>query len=189
MPAGSGYITLAGNTTTPANCIISATGNCFYGLNVSRWIIKGFKLTSSGAALVQIEGGGSDVQLGETDFGTSGGPAHIASRYNATITMIADYLISGQTTYAHYSCYGAGLIVAYNRTVTILANVTFSFFANSEMTGVLNTGSLTYSLGAFVVTGARYRAVLNAVVRTGGGGASYFPGSSAGTTGTGGQYN
>jgi hypothetical protein len=38
------------------------------------------------------------------------------------------------------------------------------------------------------VTGTRYDATLNAVINTFGGGANYFPGDSAGTTATGGQY-
>jgi hypothetical protein len=37
-------------------------------------------------------------------------------------------------------------------------------------------------------TGARYSALLNGVLYTGGGGANYFPGNAAGSTGSGGQY-
>jgi hypothetical protein len=45
---------------------------------------------------------------------------------------------------------------------------------------------VTYSGAA---TGSRYGAALNGVIQTNGGGATYFPGNSAGSTSVGGQYN
>ncbi len=75
-------------------------------------------------------------------------------------------------------------------TVTFTNNVAFtSAFAYANMLGNITAPGVTYSLGAFTVTGTRYTALMNAVMQTGGGGANYFPGTIAGSVATGAQYN
>jgi hypothetical protein len=57
----------------------------------------------------------------------------------------------------------------------------------AQMTGVAIFGNITINAsGAFA--GPRYSVYSNGVINTFGGGANFFPGSSAGTTATGGQY-
>ena len=55
QPLGHGNCILQGNTTTPANCVLSVTSaNAIFGYSVARWIIKGFKITvaTAGHALL-----------------------------------------------------------------------------------------------------------------------------------------
>jgi hypothetical protein len=49
----------------------------------------------------------------------------------------------------------------------------------------ISSANVTFSGAA---TGARYFANMNSIIQTNGGGANFFPGDSAGSTATGGQY-
>jgi hypothetical protein len=81
-----------------------------------------------------------------------------------------------------------GHVIVVGKTVTLTG--TFSFgtaFANAARVGLIEANGNTYTGGT--ITGVRYNADLNSVIFTNGGGANYFPGNSAGSTATGGQYN
>jgi hypothetical protein len=73
--------------------------------------------------------------------------------------------------------------------LVILGPVTFSqAFITASTLGVAQMAYASIT-GAANVTGPRYLSALNGVVDSNGGGPNYFPGSVAGTTVTGGQYN
>jgi hypothetical protein len=73
-----------------------------------------------------------------------------------------------------------------NLTATLSGAPAFSSqFAFADRLGFITNANVVYSGSA---TGTRYVANSNAVINTNGGGASYFPGSVAGSTATGGQY-
>lgn len=58
-------------------------------------------------------------------------------------------------------------------------------FVDAEMGSVIEAGGMTFTGSA---TGVRYKIVGNSVINTNGGGANFFPGNSAGSTSSGGQY-
>ena len=70
-------------------------------------------------------------------------------------------------------------------TVSLTGTPAFFRFANAQTLGVIEATLATFSGSA---TGVRYNVVNNAVISTNGGGANFFPGNSAGSSGTGGQY-
>jgi hypothetical protein len=60
--------------------------------------------------------------------------------------------------------------------------------ANANENGTIIIQSPTASWSGSGVTGPRYSATLNGTINTGGAGSTYFPGSSAGSAASGGQY-
>lgn len=73
-----------------------------------------------------------------------------------------------------------------SRTITLTGTPAFSTaFAQADQVGNILMNGDTFTGSA---TGKRYNAVMNGVIQTGAGGANALPGSVAGTTATGGQY-
>lgn len=182
---GKGTVTLSGDTTTPSNVLISTSGSCITVQSGATLSIKGFKFTSSaGLALIYAKQYGVATLSGKNEFGAS---THDLVADTGTIIAGAPEIVSGTTAGGHYYAQTGGIINCANATWTASGTATFNVaFVFAQATGVVfafnNTSSGTFS-------GARYSAQLNAVVTTNGGGASYFPGSSAGSTATGGQYS
>jgi len=177
-------VILLGNTTTPASCIISTAGDCLSPYSASYITIKGFKLVSSGSNGLLV-GYNSIVSIYEMDFGACSA-AQIACYDGGRVYVQANYTISGSAT-THVDSWGAGgHISGSGKTITLTGTPAFSSaFAKAGLVGVVNYTSMTFSGSA---TGSRYNAYDNGVIQTDGGGASYFPGNSAGATSNGGQY-
>lgn len=187
---GSGTFSLLGNTTTPANCVISTTSaQAITGTDAGSWTIRGFKLqtTTSGNSLTAI--GRTTIRFNTMDFGACAGSHQIFSDSGAKVICSGNYTISGGSAYTHICANTTGYINAgAGRTITITANITFNRFAYAILTGVIETTGNTYSKGAFTVTGSRYSAIGNGVINSYAGGVNYFPGTTVGTLTTGGQY-
>lgn len=116
---------------------------------------------------------GSDVVVGTVSN------AHFLAVENGSLTISADYTVSGNAAY-HYQSLRFGIIFAYSVTGTI-GTRTFSVFAFATFNGYIESGSMSYT-GS--VTGQRYNGSLLSNIYTNGGGASYFPGSVAGAVAT-----
>lgn len=187
---GSGTFTLTGNTTTPANVVISRTGGAAISATDSgAWAVYGFKVTTTTSGVGVQATGRTALTLRRIEFGSVAGAQLISASMGAIVYMNGStYTISGQSTYAAFSASNNAMIQAYSSTFTITADLTFSIFVNASYGAIISSGSLTFALGAFTVTATRYLAELTGVIGTSGGGASYFPGDSAGSTATGGQY-
>jgi len=128
----------------------------------------------------------ANVELNRVNFGAATGQTHLSSSDFSTVDIQADYTISGGAA-AHYNVSTGGRIRCLSHAVTISGTPAFSgeFALATDSGSQLTTTGSTYTGSA---TGTRYLAQLNAVINTGGGGASAFPGSVAGSTATGGQY-
>ena len=90
-----------------------------------------------------------------------------------------------------------GGVIQYTADIHIEGNCTVSNAAVLAATGGLvrrtvssfvNPGRAPIVTASGTVTGKRYTATLNGIIRVGGGGPDFFPGSEAGVTATGGQY-
>jgi hypothetical protein len=186
--AGKGSVTIKGDSSTPSNCVISTSGVCLSNTGVLPAIltIDGFKLTSSANSCLANNGLGT-INFQNIEFG-SASIRHI-SISGGRVVATGNYSISGG---AQIHCYVENLGYAQlnSRTVTFSASVAFSsaFTTVTRASGLL-ANSMTFTLGAFSVTGTRYSVSNNGWVITSGGGASYFPGDAAGSTATGGQYS
>jgi hypothetical protein len=184
-----GDLVFLGNTTTPANCLISVTSDdCFYGEGItSGWDIKGFKLLTTISGHGIYGNGKFKIRFYNIDFGATVN-AHLRAGNGCEIQAMTNYDISGGA-YAHAYAYLYSLIQIRSRTITFKASVTFSYFATTEWPGALIWfDAATFSLGAFSVTGSRYFAYAVGIIWTSGGGANYFPGNSAGSILNAGQY-
>ena len=81
---------------------------------------------------------------------------------------------------------GNGIVRVQSKTVTLTGTPAFAAaFANADLSSTVLVNGNTFSGAA---TGARYSATNNAVISSGGAGATYLPGNAAGSTGAGGQY-
>ncbi len=184
---GAGTVTLRGDTTTPANCIISTTGAaCISCSSNGRLNVEGFEFrtTTSGSALDASTGGFITVS-GNVSFGACAANHLRATQYGSILINAVNYTINGSAV-RHHSASPAGYINLVNLTVTLTGTPAFSGgFAFADRLGFITNTNVIYSGSA---TGARYAANSNAVINTNGGGANFFPGSVAGSAATGGQY-
>jgi len=188
-------INFVGDTVTPANVTINGTTtSAVVAENGAQFSIGGVTLTASGAGAGQgrclyVLPSGSAIVFNAVSFGfcqvaqmsATGGtiavPQPGPANYNILAPGSAYHVTSGQ----------AGFIQLDNAVVTLTGTPPFSTaFANATAGGQIEASSVTFTGAA---TGVRYTATLNGVIITSGGGANYFPGSSAGSTATGGQYN
>ncbi len=178
---GSGTVTVKGNSTTPTNVVLSTSGSISVTAKQGAVLtIKDLKITnSSSISLLGTQKG--HINFSGIDFGAAG--QQVRADDGGSITATGNYTISGGGT-NHLISVG-GVVRTQSKTVTISGTPTFSVFASGDYVGLILANGNTYSGSA---TGARYGATMNGVIYVGGGGANYFPGNSAGSTATGGQY-
>ena len=172
---------LNGDTSTPSNCLITAssgTGALVYdGINSNAkgtWRVSGFKFTTTGTASYGIYV--SDycrVRMSFCDFGANV-VAQIAAQNYGGIALMGNYSITASSPVHVYSDVG-GNIVSFGITVTLTGTPAFSnAYAIATTIGVIKLQSITFSGSA---TGIRYTANSNGVIQTVGGGATYLPGN------------
>lgn len=146
------------------------------GVSVCVWARYGAQVNTTGT--VQFSGG--SARLIHADF------AAIIFASDGTIR------INSSSAYCLYAVNGG--FISWASTMTIMTTKAVSFgvalvYAKSGGNVSCQANSVVWDVSAGAVTGPRYSAVLNGVIDTvTGGGASYFPGSIAGSTATGGQY-
>lgn len=180
---GSGVVTLNGDTATPSNCVIQVAGNCLLARSGGTINVQGFKFISTGTAQLRANTGGSIITSGLNEFNNA--TTHrIFAEGQGQITCSANETVSGTAGQGHYCAAYGGFIQAQGITWTASGTATQGTFALSQ-SGFIMSLSATSS-GTF--SGVRYNATVNGAINVFGGGANYFPGNSAGTTATGGQY-
>lgn len=176
---------ISGDFGTPGNVIISATGvfdACFRANFGAAATIYGFTLTSSNG--FGLYGGGGYMQYQQLNFGTCAQPqvwceAGLTESYGSNF-------VSGNSG-SHFAASGSGVIKFQFGSLTASSPVTYSTaFATASSGGVLVSSGVTFS---GTVNGNRYLADVNGVIQTYGSGSTYFPGTIAGSTSTGGVYN
>jgi hypothetical protein len=181
---GSGTFTIQGNSSTPANVVISTTSSdAVYGDAAGPWTIKDMKLQTTTSGYAINAGRQTNISYGNIDFGACA-VDHISSSMGAYIQAISNYTISGGCN-RHWSA-NNGTILCGGMTITITGTPAFGVaFASSSQGSLVQVWGNTYSGSA---TGSRYSASLNGIIQTFGAGATALPGNSAGSTATGGQY-
>lgn len=184
---GSGVVILKGNLVTPANCIISnASTDCIILANGAQLEIEGFKLVSAGGSGINVGPDATCVIIGNMNFGAVNAN-HLAALWGGQINILSggSYTISGGGQF-HLLASNNGVIQDENNSVTLTGTPAFSSaFAQAKGNATITIYNTTFSGSA---TGPRYATALNGVIDTNGGGASYLPGNSAGSSATGGQY-
>lgn len=186
-PAVGGSVIFQGNSTTPANVVLSTTSSdaIFVSGQGHYLTLKDFKVQTTTAGSAIHTDTGAVVNVGNLNFGACAG-SHLSAEngsqivYNNSVAAIS----GGATSFS--AAYNGAQIAFRGNTVTLSGTPAFS---TAFAFGMVNSSTFidlnTFSGSA---TGARYLAILNAVINVSGAGASHLPGNSAGSTATGGQY-
>ncbi|MES0190154.1 hypothetical protein [Mesorhizobium sp. LSJC264A00] len=183
---GTGIVTLAGDITTPSNCLISTTASC---IDVSgpgaRLSIQGFKLVSSADSGIKAASLANVTIPGKMEFGACAW-AYFTCLYGGVVNgSSVTLLCSGGGNFAWYAG-GGGILQIQLCTVTFSGAPAFVYSTvYCESGAVMQCNANTISGAA---TGPRYTVRAGGVVDTGAAGVNYFPGNAAGNCVDGGRY-
>lgn len=190
---GGGMVLYSGNTTTPSNVTINQVNtSCVVARNGASISVQGFKCVSTGSGPGQGFGidtvsAGTTVSIVGNMEMASCASGHFSSASSSQIGINAGYIESG-TSGSNFLAISGGDIVIQAINIDVTANPTYTqAYAVVSACGTLGFGSPTWSSGT--VTGSKYAATLNGVINTQTGNVNFLPGSSAGSTATGGQYS
>lgn len=180
-------VVIQGNTTTPDNCLINDTVAAG-GLTASGGasiLVQGFAISSTANGLAAV---GAHIAFKTLDFkGTT--INHVIATHRAFIEIVGSYTISSGGSQGHILTSDMSAIyyqVASTVTVSGSPPITSCFACAQYPSAIVINATPTYTANSI---GPRYSATFNGIINTGGGGASFFPGSTAGSVSTGGQYN
>jgi hypothetical protein len=182
---GAGAVIIKGNNSTPENVVID--GGFSKTTPGTAYTVNGLKLIkSSGSAIIAFSvSNGASMSAGYINFG-AGFTYHIYCASGGAFIVSTSYTISGGAN-THIFCRDASIINIVNSAVITLSGTpVFLTFAYALILGMIVSSGMTFTGSA---TGKRYNVTNNGVIYTNGGGASYFPGDSAGTAATGGDYS
>lgn len=99
--ASAGALTIQGNTTTPANCVVRG----FTATNlVVVWNLRGFKTTNT-LNIAHLNANDATIRVWNWDFGTAGTAAHIPISNGGKVIIFTGYTISGNAS-AHINALG-----------------------------------------------------------------------------------
>jgi hypothetical protein len=196
QPNGSGLVALVGNTTNPSAVLIlnSGSGSCWRASAGGNFSVNGFSFQATAASSGDLGSAlwwtsGSSLSLYACSFGAVPG-YHILVGPSASCLVFGPCTITGSALAHQYGYENGTLLNATpnNPTLNIPNAVTFSngfvIASNGGQTRPIWSGIT----GAGNVTGAKYIGTSNGVIDTNGRGASYLPGTIAGSLATGGQY-
>lgn len=185
---GPSSVVIDGNSGTPTNVILTSASSSSAltvtgtgcGLRIQNLKIQN---TSTGPAITVGQSANLTMGAGVV-FGVAGS-AHISGQDNGKFFASNNYTITGAAVNHIVSGINAS-INTNSITVTITGTPAFSgSYVDAYDNGTIYALGMTFTGSA---TGVRYAATGNGVIDTGGGGASYFPGSSGGSVSSGGQY-
>lgn len=188
-PLGLNPVLITGNASTPANVHLSKTaGSAPLRLDCAANVkVTNLKASHSANHIVHINHPGARMEVaGGFDIGATNSVQFFV--LTGMLKLTGTHALSGGG--ANYiEVRGPGYVEAVTNTTVLTASVTYTqTTARCGVGGVISDFNHVFTLGAFTVTAERYNASENALIKTFGGGASYYPGNVAGTTATGGQY-
>lgn len=178
--AGVANLVIQGNSSTPANVAITSAMTIGAG---ARATIKDLAVTSAGHGLV-ADGAGAVVAFSNISFGACTN-AQIYVANCATATMTGNCSFTGASQTRVWARWNAAYVEEF-RTCTYTSTPSYSVANMYILSGATVSAAVSTQSGS--ATGVRYVVSGNALLETGGGGASFFPGDSSGSTSTGGQY-
>lgn len=187
VPIGTS-VSVTGNVATPQNYIISsgAAQNVFYAQSNSI-ALSGvtFRGNNSGCKLVEAFAGGYLTTNSCRWESTVTPNSLVRASGGGYIAMYGTNTIATGAAYCLLSLFGGVIAVGNAPTFTFSGSPAFTAVA-----GAFDLGVIFAQTGVFsgTVTGQRYFSINNSLIQTGGGGANFFPGSTAGTTSNGGLY-
>jgi hypothetical protein len=182
---GSNGYAIVGNTSSPSSVIIHGTSNYAFTVgNSANLSILGVTLINDNGGGLYAETGGG-ITVNQVRFGACVGSYHMVALNHGTISVVGPYSIAsgGNTVYHAYA--EASSFISYTPgTVTIEGPVTVTYFIASAWVSTIFCGVVTF-VNPANVTGTKYNVAYNAGLYSAG---NTFPGNTAGTFSTGGQY-
>jgi hypothetical protein len=180
-------IFLIGNTTTPANCVISTTASdAISAQNGVRVRPSGFKLqTTTSGNCINANFNATIEMGGNMDFGSCA-DSHFNAGVNSSIFSTFNYTISGGATSHWHGSAEGGEIVNGSQTITLTGTPAFSAYFCGTNKGSVVCGGVTFSGSA---TGTRFVCHVNGTIDAVGQSKTFLPGSAAGICDNGGVYN
>ena len=180
---GGGTVTLQGDLTTPSNVVISTASTALDVRYNGQLSIGGFKITTSAGIGINATFGGQVRVVGPMEFGSIANVQVRAALLGVVNFEVGvNYAISGGAVAHMQAAQNGSIQCTGSRTVTLSGTPAFGIaFVWSRILGSAVISSVTYSGSA---TGSRYLVEISGVLMIGG---LTLPGSSAGTTATGGQ--
>lgn len=176
--------TIIGNSSNSAAVQVQGVTDTFVavGLN-TKWSLRYMGLSATNGNVIRAERG-SQIAYRAITFGTAQS-AHVSATSMARVFADGNYTINGNAAF-HFFTHSHGLIDFTGAAVTVSGNPAFSAAtAYAESHGCIRATGASFSGSA---TGKRYDVRTNAVIDINGGGTSFFPGSTAGSTASGGEY-
>lgn len=180
-------IAVVGNTGTPSNVALVGTGITIRLYNGAAATLSGLHIECpSGLYGVEAQNASFIGLAGNLEFGTCGA-AQLVGLYGGTIEDFAGYTVAGGTSPFHALADVGGRIISQSKPITLIGGPVFASgmlvagrggvvqYTNPILTGSTGAGS------------KKYNAFLNGVVTTSG--TFTPPGSVAGTTSLGGQFD
>lgn len=189
-------VRIVGNTGAPGNVVINnPNGFAFAASLGANVVVSSFKLTAAGSAADYstlpiglyasygaIIGVGNGMDFGACQF------AQMAAASSGVIVAAAAgtaYSIDGASP-IHAWAWQNGAVAIADCSITLVGTLAFSSaFAVAQSCGTMQAWGMTFHGTA---TGKCHLAQSNGVIQTNQGSLTYFPGSVAGTTDTGGQF-
>lgn len=182
---GNQFIIIGAGSTTIFN---STTGDVFAAYYSCVINVSSAKFTATaGNAFVADRGG--QILLGTgVECGAVGQNCLRSNEHGHILLQGNTIAVSGNPTNAFSLTSLGGIIDFSSGTVSLTANLTYSFFTAIDSLSYQKWTGTTINLNAHTMTGARYFCALNSGVEGTGASATFFPGSSGGITATGCQY-
>jgi hypothetical protein len=182
---GSGAVSLAGNTGTPASCVISTTSAGGITVDSTILAVRGFKVqtTTSGDGIVAQNNGLISIN-GNMEYGACA-YSQLAINTGGQIIVSANYGITGGAT-SHLHAGSAGQIIFGTVTATLSGTPAYSAYFAGAAEGHIIATQATFTGAA---TGLRYLAHYGSVILGHPGFANAFPGNVAGYADEGGSYS
>ena len=178
-------IIFQGNMTTPASCAIVTSGAAWGGAQGAQYRIQGFTVTGQDGVLALTY---SNISIGNSMVFGACVQAHISSNIGGTISIDGSYTVTGGSQNHYLAGVSSYIYLSVANGVTLVGTPAFSTaFATALEGSNINIPSPMASFSG-AASGSRYAVYSNGVINTTGGGASFFPGSTAGSFSTGGQY-
>lgn len=184
---GNGTCTIQGNASNAANVVLtSSSGATFNTTDLSTtWTIKDLTVGNTGSSYCLRASNGGSLIINNVIFGAATGGYHLASSYGGRISAGSNYTITGGA-YAHIYAFQGGIVNITGRTITLTGTPTFiTAFIFTESIAATTYASNTFSGTAI---GSKYNARKLGLIDVGGASIFYLPGSTSGTTTSGGQY-
>lgn len=194
MPLGCSSINFTGNISSPGSVVLNATNANALLVNTNAIVTaQGFTITATGTGngVSTLQGIGARAANGgylniyNCIMGSCGYGQCLASNGGVLSHATQSMTLTGSTP-ASYIAQNSGFVWIVGSTITVTGLTVSTGFASVSACASLDAVSNTFVGSA---TGPKFVVNLNGVIATSGSGVGYLPGSTAGSTASGGQYS